>query len=151
MDQADCVVGEQGVGSAGEFEVMGDVVAGLGWGEWWHGEAERDSLVERGEHAELDPPPEGGLSDEQTRERGSGVEFAVGQEPDFFELVGGEEVGFVDRGDDAFTSFVFFGGEQVNGLWDQRRFVESGDTAERGDDAVVDPAGPNSRVPELCG
>ena len=127
MDEGGGVVGEQGVGPAGEFEVMGDVAAGFGRGEWRHSETQCDALIERGEHAELDPPAQRRLADEKARERGFRVELAVGEEPDFFELVRGEEVGFVDRDDHAFASFVLFGGEQVNGLWDERRLVESGD------------------------
>ena len=39
------VVGEEGVGSSGEFEVMGDVVVGVGGGHGWEGVAEGDALV----------------------------------------------------------------------------------------------------------
>ena len=66
-------------------------------------------------------------------------------------MVGGEEVGFVDDEDDVFSSLVFFGGEKVSGLWDERCFMESGDASERGDDGGVDPACSNGGVPELCG
>jgi len=34
-----------------------------------HRVAERDALIERGEHAELDEAAQGGLADEETRER----------------------------------------------------------------------------------
>ena len=44
-----------------------------------------------------------------------GVHVGVSQQAEFFELVGGEEVGFVDDHDDVFASFVVFGGEQVGG------------------------------------
>ena len=69
MDEGYGVVAEKCVGPASEFEVMGDVVAGLGGGEGRHGESEGDSLIERGEHAELDPSAQGWLSDEEAGER----------------------------------------------------------------------------------
>ena len=78
-----------------------------------------DSLIERGEHAELDASAQGWLSDEEAGERGFRIEFAVGEQPDFFELVGGQEVGFIDRHDDSFAAFVFFASEQIDGLGDE--------------------------------
>ena len=52
VDAGDGVVGEQRVGAAGELEVVGDVVAGLGLAHGRHGVAQRDALVEGGEGAE---------------------------------------------------------------------------------------------------
>ena len=80
-----------------------------------------------------------------------GVHVGVGQQAEFFELVGGEEVGFVDDHDDSFASFVFFGSEQVNGLGDQVCLVEPGHTAEGCDDRGVEAAGADGGVAELCG
>lgn len=48
------------------------------------------------ELAELDPLAEGGLSDEGAGEQGPGVHAGVGKEPELFELVVVEEVGFID-------------------------------------------------------
>lgn len=49
MEQRDRVVGEEAVFSAGEFEVVVEVVGGLGRGEAGEFVAQRDALVERGE------------------------------------------------------------------------------------------------------
>ncbi len=73
-------------GAPGEVEVVGDVAGGLGWGHGRHDEAERDALVDGGEGAEFDPAPQGGLSDEETCERGVGdvfVEVACGEHQHF--------------------------------------------------------------------
>ena len=78
-----------------------------------------------------------------------GVHVGVCQQAEFFALVGGEKVGFVDDHDDVFAAFVFFGGEQVGGLGDQVCFVESGAAAERGDDAGVETADADRRVADI--
>jgi len=49
------VVAEQGVGAAGEFEVMGRVGLGFGGLHAGHRVAQRDPLIEGGEGPELDP------------------------------------------------------------------------------------------------
>ena len=64
-------------------------------------------------------------------------------------MVGGEEVGFVDDHDDVFVAFVFFRGERVGGLGDQRCFVESGHATKGSHDAGVEAAGTDSRVAEI--
>ena len=64
-----------------------------------HGISETDALVERGEHAELHPPPQGGLADEQAREWARRVEITVGEQADGLQLVVAEEVGFLDDHD----------------------------------------------------
>src|ERR1700751_23570 len=48
-DQVHGVLGEELVGAAGEFEVVGDVAAGLGGGHAGHGVAQRGPLLERGQ------------------------------------------------------------------------------------------------------
>src|SRR5450759_4907129 len=83
---------ENMVGSAGEFEVVGEVVPGLGFGHAGQGVAQRDPLVEGGEGAEFDPPTQGGLAEQQPGERGDAVHLAVGEQPELFELVGGEQM-----------------------------------------------------------
>ena len=62
VDQGGGVVGEQLVAAPGQFQVVGQVVAGLGFGHPGQAVAQRDPLVQRGERAELDPPPQGGLA-----------------------------------------------------------------------------------------
>jgi hypothetical protein len=89
------------------------------------------------------------LADEETRERGVGVHVRVGEQAELFELVGGEEVGFVDDDHDAFAAFVLFGGERVGGLGDERRLVEAGDATQRGDDRGVEAAGADGGVAEV--
>jgi hypothetical protein len=76
--------------------VVVDVTASLLAGHPIHGVAQRDVLVEGGEGAELDPPPQGGLPDEQACERRVAVHVGVGHESEFFELVGIEQMRFVD-------------------------------------------------------
>lgn len=68
VDQRGRVVAEQGVGTAGEFEVVGEVAGGLGVGHAGHRVSEGDALVEGGDGAELDPSPQGGLADEEAGE-----------------------------------------------------------------------------------
>ena len=63
--------------AAGEGEVVVEVAAGLRVGHRRHRISQPDALVERGEHAELHPPPQGGLADEQARERARRVEIMV--------------------------------------------------------------------------
>ena len=69
MQEGEGVVGEQGVGAAGEGEMVGDVAGGLGQVHAGQGVAQGDALVEGGEGAELDAAAEGGLAHEQARER----------------------------------------------------------------------------------
>ena len=61
MDQGDRVGAEQGVGSPGDFEVVGDVVAGLGCIHAGDGVAHRDSLVQCGEYSGAEALSQGGL------------------------------------------------------------------------------------------
>ena len=113
------------------------------------GVAQCDALVEGGEGAEFHPPSQGGLTDEQAGEGAAAVHVAVGEKPQFFELVGVEEVGLVDDEHDLAAAFVGFGGERVGGLRDQRGLVEAGDAAERADDRVVEAAGADGRVAQV--
>ena len=116
MDQPDRVVGEQGVGAAGDFAVMADVVGGVG---------ARSSRQSRSAPRCADParraPRAGavaqdGLADQDDRERGSGVHVVVGQQPDRFELMVVEQVGFVDDEDGVAAPFGVFGGQRLGGL-----------------------------------
>ena len=75
--------------------------------------------------------------------------LAVGQEPQFLELVRGQQVRFVDGDDDIPSAFVFLGGEVVHGLGDQAGGVEPGDAAEAGDQRGVEAAGADGRVRQV--
>src|SRR6266496_1762248 len=72
VDQSDGVVAEQGVGAAGEGEVMGDVPAGLLGGHGGHGVAQGDPLVQGGQDAGAEHAAQGGLADEQAGQRAGG-------------------------------------------------------------------------------
>ncbi len=74
---------------------MSDVGPGLGKVHAGHGVAQPDALIEGGESAELDAPAQGGLADKQAGER-TRVHLRAGQQPQLLELLGVEEVGFVD-------------------------------------------------------
>ena len=72
MDQPDGVLGERGVGPSGDFAVMADVVGGVGAAHPGNRVAHSDALVQRGEHTQSQALPQGGLADQDDRERGSG-------------------------------------------------------------------------------
>src|SRR5439155_2264814 len=97
-------------------QVVRQVALGLGGVHPSHGVTQGDALVERGEGAEFDPPAQGWLPNQQRGERAAGVKVGVGQQPQFFELVGVEQVRLVDHEHDGAAAFVVFGGEQVHGL-----------------------------------
>src|SRR5215468_1611762 len=71
VDEGEGVVGEQGAGAAGEFEVVADVGGGVGGGHAGHLVADGDPLAGGGEDAEFDHPPEGGLADHDGGEGGA--------------------------------------------------------------------------------
>jgi hypothetical protein len=73
VDQPDRVLGEQGVGPAGDFAVMTDVVGGVGAAHAGDGVADCDALIERGEHPQPEPLAQAGLADQDDRERGAAV------------------------------------------------------------------------------
>ena len=77
VDQRDGVVAEQGVGAAGELEVVGDVPAGLVGCQGGHGVAQGDPLVQGGQHAEAEHPAQGGLAEEQAGQRAGRVHLGV--------------------------------------------------------------------------
>jgi len=55
VDQGGGGVGEQLV-AVDQFEVVGEVVAGLGFGHGGQGVTQRDALVQGGARTEFDPP-----------------------------------------------------------------------------------------------
>ena len=99
VDQAGGVVGEQGVGAAGELGVMPQVGPGFVGGHRGHCVPDADPLVQGGEHAEPHAGPQLGLAEEQYGQRAGGVELGAGQHADRLELVVGEQVGLVDFSD----------------------------------------------------
>jgi hypothetical protein len=62
--------------------VVADVAAGFLRCHAGHLVANRDPLVEGGEHAELDHAEQGGLADQDGGERGPAVHVMVGRHPD---------------------------------------------------------------------
>ena len=70
--------------------MVGEVVAGLGFGHAGEGVSKHDPLVEGGEAAEFDPAPQGGLTEQEPGERGDTVQLTVREQSQLFELVCGE-------------------------------------------------------------
>ena len=60
------------------------------------GVAGGDALIESGEDSHPQRPGQGGLTNKQASEGALGIELGVRQETQFFELFGGQEMGFVD-------------------------------------------------------
>ncbi|MER5699916.1 hypothetical protein ABT255_60935 [Streptomyces mirabilis] len=65
---------------------MGEVAGGLLAGHGWHVVADRDPLVEGGQHAEFDVAPQGGLPDQETGQRAGRVHVVIREHPHGFEL-----------------------------------------------------------------
>ena len=138
VDQRDGVVGEQGVGAAGELDVVVDVVGGFLAGHAGHVAAHGDALFERGQGAELHLGGQGGLAQHDGGERGFGVELVVGQQPQCLQGLVAEQVPLIDTHDGHPSAFGVFGGQRVTGLGHQRGVVEAGFAAQRGDHVVID-------------
>src|SRR5262249_971335 len=151
VDERCGVIGKERVGPPGEGEVVSQVAAGLVEGHPGQVRFDRDALVERGEHAELEHVPQGGLADEQAGEGGGGVDVEVGQHAQGLELVGGQQVGFVEDQDGDTASFGVFGGEGLGGLWEQGAGVEAGRVAQAGGDLLVEASGADVRVRHVDG
>src|SRR5258708_7109398 len=137
VDQGGGVVGVEGVGPAGEGEVVAQVAGGFLQGHAGHVVADGDALVEGGEDTELDFPPEGGLADEQAGEQGGGVHVVVGEHADAFQLVVFEQVGFVDDQDGGAAAFGLLGGEQAGGLGGEGGGAVGGPPAGGGEEGGV--------------
>ena len=60
-------------------------------------------------------------------------------------------MGFVEDEDDGAAAFVFFGGEQLDGLGDEGGFVEAGFAAQGGDDPAVEAAAADGGVAQVDG
>ena len=150
VDDADGIIGEQGVGAAGVGEVRPDVAVGLGGGDRRdrEGVLELHPLVEGGHVADVQAAAQGGLADEQDGERGAGVERVAGHHPDAFELVAGEQVGFVDGEDDVAVALVGLGGERGRDLGDEVAWWKRGACRGPGDGGV-DAADPDLGVGQV--
>src|SRR5271166_1676182 len=149
VDQGDGVVAEQRVGSAGQFEVVGDVSAGLLGCHGGHGVAQGDPLVQGGQDAEAEHPAQGGLADEQAGQRAGRVHLRIRQDPDGLELMVRQEMGLVDGQDGDPAPLVVLGGEQGGGLGGEGGAAVGGPAAERGDDLVVDAPGAGGRIGQV--
>ena len=75
--------------------------------------------------------------------------LGVGQHPDGFQLLVGEQVGFVEDQDGGAAAFFAFGGEGFAGLGGQPGAEVGGGLAEGGDDLFVDAADPDHRVGQV--
>jgi hypothetical protein len=128
------------------FDVVRDVLAGLFQIHPIDRAAQRDPLIERGEHALAQLAAQRWLAQQQTGEGGTRVHLGVGQHPKLFELLCGEEVRLVQDEHDGLAALGGLGGKQLGRLRDQRRAVEPWGGAERCDDLGVDPARPDRRV-----
>src|SRR6266581_9584891 len=138
VDEGDGVVAEQGVGAAGEAEVVGDVPAGLLGGHGGHGVAQGDPLVQGGQDAEAEHAAQGGLADEQAGQRAGSVHVGVGQDPDGLKLVVAEQVRLVDDQERDAAALAVLGGDEGGGLGGEGGAAVGGPAAERGDHLVVD-------------
>jgi hypothetical protein len=72
------------------------VVGGVGGPHPGDVVADRDALIQCGEHPQSESLPQAGLADEHDREWGSGIHIAIGEEPGRLEVVFVQQVGFVD-------------------------------------------------------
>src|SRR6266508_4442128 len=140
VHQAEGVVAEQGVAAAGELEVVLDVGHGLREVHAVQVEPQGHALVEGGQGADLQPPPQGGLAQQQAGERGVGVHVVVGEHADLLQLLGGQQVGLVDDHHAGLGLLGLLGGQQLGGLGDQAGLVEAGVAAEVADDLGVEAA-----------
>ena len=149
VDERDGVVGEQRVGSTRELQVVVEVSGGFLAGHAGHGAAHGDALFECGQGAQGHFGGERGLAEKYCGERGFGVEPVIGQQPQRFQGIVGEEVGLVDAQDGDAAPFGCFGGQRVAGLRDEGGVVEAGPPAERGHDVVVDATGGDGGVGDV--
>ncbi len=97
--------------SACQFEVMSDIAFALIGAERGHMVSHGDALIEWFHDGEVHDPSEIGLTGEDQDEGVIRVHFKVGQEPEFFQRSGLEEMGLIDDEDYGF-SHLLFGFEQ---------------------------------------
>src|SRR6185437_16351678 len=128
---------------------VADVAGGLVAGHALHLVSDGDSLVQGGQDAELDVVPQGGLADQDGRERGAAVHLVVGEHPYRLELLVVEEVGLVDDQDGGPSSLGGLAGQDVPGLGGEGGSAVDGPPAEGGDDAGEDAADPGGGVADV--
>src|SRR5262249_19474871 len=83
------VVGEQGVGAAGEGGVVVDVCLGFGGVHAGHGVAEGDPLVQGGHVTEFEPAAGGGLAEQEAGQGAGGGQLVVGENPEVLRRAAG--------------------------------------------------------------
>ena len=88
VDQGHGVVGEQSVGTAGQFQVMGYIVGGVGLSSAGEGITQGDPLVEGGEGPEAQSLAQRGLAGQHEGKGVGRVHVRIGQKAQPFELVG---------------------------------------------------------------
>ena len=96
MDGFEGMIVEEGLSCAGEFQVMVDIGFRLFRGEARHVVAHRDPLVEGFHNGKLHDPLQIRLTGEDEDEGVIGIHFEVGEEAEFFERAGLEEMSFIN-------------------------------------------------------
>src|SRR3954447_19681332 len=128
---------------------MSDVAGRLGRLEASDRVAQSDALVQSGERAHPQPPPQGRLAEQQQAKRGGAVHPGVAEAADALEAVGAEQVRLVDDQNDLLAALGGLGGEESLGWRDERGVVEARGAAEAADDRRVDASEADSRRAEV--
>ncbi len=131
VDQADRVAGEQGVGAVGELQMVRDVIAGLLEVLPVNQIAQRDPLIQRREHGLPQPRTQRWLAEQHARKLAR-VHLRVDGHPQLLELLGAQQVTFVQDEHDAAAALCFLGLEHLLAISDQRRGVKPRDVATPG-------------------
>jgi len=108
-------------------------------------------LVQRGHGPLVQPSPQGWLTYEDHRSGGTTIHVRVRDHPQVLELVGVEEVTFVDNQEHPPSPFALGASQGVSGLGDKRSTMEPRCAAQGGDDQAQDPPAADGRVGALCG
>jgi hypothetical protein len=118
VDDDQGVVAEEGVGAAGEGQVVLDVGGGLGEIHALEVDAECDALVYGRVRPLAQAAAEGGLGDEQEGGGGAAVHAGavVAEHAQVLELVGLEEVTLLDHDEHPAPAFGLSGSEGLGGL-----------------------------------
>ena len=118
VDQPDRVIIEERVGTAGELQMVREVIAGLLEVHPVDRVAQRDPLIQRGERRLPQPPAERRLAEQHARERRARVHLAVGQHPQLLELLGAQQMTLVQDEHNPAAAFGLLGLEHLLGLGD---------------------------------
>ena len=114
VDGTDGVFIEDGFRSARQFQVVEDIGFGFLPTESGHVVADGDALAEGLHDGELHDSAEIGLTHEDEDKRVAGIHFEVGQQAEFFEGSGLEEMRLIDDQEDCFARLL--SGFQESGL-----------------------------------